>query len=192
MFATAQPRRRVGLFGLALIAGMLCASTADAAWLGFKNDTNAVVVIQTATVVNGQIRRGKPYVLYPGEVAWEPVATPGIRQINVYDPKANNKQVHQDAVNCQKVDIFQSLQLIVPPAVKGRPKPKPVLAFLPARPPVLPPGAGAILPGRGQPANTPPGKVTAPPAPTKSGKGATPPPTPPGKTPSGRPKGKVK
>src|SRR5437773_7222531 len=100
-------------FCLAVLAAAVVPSFADAAWLGYKNNTTAVVVIQASDVVivNGQVKQtrpGKAHTLYPGEVAWDPIAAPGPRLIAVYDPKQNNRLLSQDRVDCNKNDIFLS------------------------------------------------------------------------------------
>jgi hypothetical protein len=122
---------------------VLVPACADAAWLGYKNNTPAAVVIQASdvVVVNGkvqQIRPGKPHPLYPGEVAWDAIAAPGKRIVTVYDPKTN-RQVYQDWADCNnKIDLFLSLQFITPPQVKGQPPPQPVLKLVPIPVPQLP------------------------------------------------------
>src|SRR4051794_22584023 len=132
MFGPCQYARRTGLFGLAVLAAALVPSSADAAWLGYKNNTTAVIVIQAAdiVVVNGQVKQvrpGKAHTLYPGEVAWDPIAAPGPRSISVYDPKQNNRLVLQERADAGKNDIFLSLQFVQPPAVRGQPPQPPVL-----------------------------------------------------------------
>lgn len=184
-------RWHTGRFGLGMLVVALLPAWADAAWLGFKNDTNAVIIIQTSTVVNGQVRGGKPHKLYPGEVAWDPVAAPGIRLIGVYDPKQNNKLLVQDTVNSQNADIFLSLQVVVPLAVKGQPPPQPALKLLAAKAPALPPGVvPPQIPGKGlqPPTPSPPGK-SPPTPPGKTPSPTNPPATPPGATPPVPPKG---
>jgi hypothetical protein len=146
MHSLRQAGRTAGLFGLAVVFAAIVPSFADAAWLGFKNNTNAVVVIQAADLVmaNGkvqQVRPGKPHVLYPGEVAWDAVAAPGPRLIVVFDPKANNRQVLREQVDCNKNDIFLSLQFVTPQQVKGQPPLPPQLKLVPAAPPTPPPGS---------------------------------------------------
>jgi hypothetical protein len=137
------PGRATGLCGLTAIIAVLVPACADAAWLGYKNNTPAAVVIQASdvVVVNGkvqQIRPGKPHPLYPGEVAWDAIAAPGKRIITVYDPKTN-RQVYQDWADCNnKIDLFLSLQFITPPQVKGQPPPQPVLKLVPIPVPQLP------------------------------------------------------
>jgi hypothetical protein len=136
---------------------------ADAAWLGYKNNTNAVVLIQSTDLVvaNGQPkqgRSGKVHTLYPGEMAWDPIAAPGPRLISVYDKQKN--VLHQDRVDCNKNDIFLSLQMVQPPAVRGQPQPAPQLKFLAT---VLPSQAPGILPRGSMPTNPPPQSPVAKP-----------------------------
>jgi hypothetical protein len=139
-----QAGRTAGLFGLAVLLTATAPACADAAWLGYKNSTTAVVIIQASDLViaNGrvqQVRPGKPHVLYPGEVAWDAIAAPGPRLIVVAD-KANNI-VLRERVDCNKTDIFVSLQFVTPPQVKGQPPAPPQLKLIPTLPPSPPPGS---------------------------------------------------
>jgi hypothetical protein len=154
-------RQSVGRFGLALLGIALIPLAANAAWLGYKNNTGSIVVIQAAdlVVINGQVKTGRPgkaHTLYPGEVAWDPIAAPGSRMISIYDPKQNNRVIHQDRIDCNKNDIFLSLQMVQPPAVRGQPQPPPQLRLMPT---VLPAQAPSILPHGSMPG---PGSPTAP------------------------------
>jgi len=128
-------------------------------------------------VVNGQVtpgRAGKPHALYPGEVAWDPIAAPGPRMVSVYDGKQKNRLLHQDRVDCGRNDIFLSLQLVQPPAARGQSQPPPQLKLLPT---VLPAQAPGILPPGSMPAN--PGARPANPPTTNPGtKPSNPPPAP--------------
>jgi hypothetical protein len=153
-------KSQVRWLGLAVLATVVVPSAADAAWLGYKNNTTAVVVIQAAdvVVVNGQvkqIRPGKAHALYPGEVAWDPITAPGPRLISVYDPKLNNRLVYQDRVDCNKNDIFLSLQLVQPPQLPGRPPQPAKIVLLPTVLPAQAPGIRS--PGSMPPNPTPPG-----------------------------------
>jgi hypothetical protein len=152
-----ESRWSVGRFGLAGLALALLPAFANAAWLGYKNNTNAVVVIQTSdlVVVNGQVkpgRVGKAHTLYPGEVAWDPIAAPGPRLISIYDPKQNNKLIFQDRADCNKNDIFLSFQLVTPPPVRGQVQ-QPQLKLLPI---VIPAQAPGVLPPGSMPSNPTP------------------------------------
>jgi hypothetical protein len=173
------------VFSLAVILTALVPAWANAAWLGYKNDTTALVVIQAADVVivNGkvqQLRTGKQHPLYPGEVAMDAVAAPGPRLIMVYDPKQNMKPVFRDQVNCNgKDDIFLSLRLVTPPAARGQPQQPPQLGLVPIPLNQLPRG---LLPPGSTPGAAPPSAPPTSKAPT------TPPPAnpPAGNPPPGR------
>jgi hypothetical protein len=158
-------RLSAGRFGLAALVVALAPTFANAAWLGYKNNTNAVVVIQATDliVVNGQVkpgRTGKAHTLYPGEVAWDPIAAAGGRTIAVYDPKQNNRLILQDRVDCNKNDIFLSLQLVTPPPVRGQAQ-QPQLKLLAT---VLPAQAPGILSPGSMPTNPPAAPGSRPPA----------------------------
>ena len=129
-----------------------------------------MVVIQSTDLVvsNGQAipgRSGKVHTLYPGEMAWDPIAASGPRVIRVYDKQKN--VVHQDRVDCNKNDIFLSLQIVQPPAVRGQQQAAPQLKFLAT---VLPSQAPGILPRGSMPTNPQPQlpvpKPLAPPTPS--------------------------
>lgn len=158
MGGSRQIRLFSGQVGLAALALALAPTFANAAWLGYKNNTSAVVVIQATdlVIVNGQLkpgRTGKPHTLYPGEVAWDPIAAPGGRMISIYDPKQNNHLLLQDRVDCNKNDIFLSLQFIAPPPVRGQAQ-TPQLKLMPT---VLPAQAPGILSPGSMPTNPAPG-----------------------------------
>ena len=92
-------RRAWWAFGLAWVAVPALPSFANAAsWLGYKNDTGSPVIIQSAIIVNSQLRWQKPHSLFPGEVAWDAIAAPGPRVIGVFDPKQNNRLIYQEGV----------------------------------------------------------------------------------------------
>jgi hypothetical protein len=159
-----RSRQLCVLFGLT-IAVFALPSAANAAWLGYKNNTNAVVIIQTTdlVVVNGQVtagRSGKAHALYPGEVAWDPIAAPGPRMITIYDAKQKTR-LHQDRVDCNKNDIFLSLQMIQPQAPRGQSAPPPQFKLLPT---ILPAQAPGILTPGSMPSNPTPGARPTPPS----------------------------
>jgi hypothetical protein len=184
--------RHIGWFGFAVLAAAVVPSFADAAWLGYKNNTTAVVVIQASdvVVVNGQvkqIRPGKAHTLYPGEVAWDPITAPGPRLLTVYDPKQNNRLVYQDRVDTNKNDIFLSLQMAQPPQVPGRPTQPPKVVLLPI---VLPAQAPGIQPPGTMPPNQRPGANPPPIPPASPTPPGTRPPTVPSTPPGQRPPGR--
>lgn len=150
---------------------------ANAAWLGYRNNTQAAVVIQSAVVVNNQLRWGKPHTLFPGEVAWDAAPAPGARIIGVFDPKQNNRLIYQETVAVASSDIFLSLQMITPPVPRGQPALPAVPRFIAVKLPVMPPGGAT--PPTGNP-NTP--KITPP---------STSPPKAPGNPPATNPPSKT-
>ena len=80
-------RVRIGL----LFAAMLgIGADASAAWITVQNDTKQVIVVQSAITVNGQVKRGKPVRLLPGEVLKEFFQPQGIA-LEVYDPQNPKK-----------------------------------------------------------------------------------------------------
>jgi hypothetical protein len=174
---------------LACLAALFLPAFADAAWLGYRNDTTVPVVIQSATIVNNQLRWGKPHSLFPGEIAWDAVPSPGGRIVGVFDPKKNNLPVYQEAVTVGSTDIFLSLQMVTPPA-RGQPQ-QPQPKFIPTKPPSNPPGG----PTPRQP-QTPPGIPGNPPnqkPPANPGTPGNPNPnpnTPPAPKPPSNPPGK--
>jgi hypothetical protein len=172
-------RRASWAFGLAWFAALALPSFANAAsWLGYKNDTASPVVIQSAIIVNNQLRWQKPHSLFPGEVAWDAIAAPGPRIIGVFDPKRNNQLIYQEGVTIGVADIFLSLQMVVPPAPRGQPPQPAQPKFIVTKPPSNPPGTGPQ-----RPPQNPPGSPTNPGAPSNPKPPASPPPTtPPGKS----------
>jgi hypothetical protein len=86
---TRQMRTWLFLAAMTLVgAGPL--SDANAAWITVQNDTKRVIVVQSAIVVNGQVKRGKPVRLLPGEVLKE-FHMPPAMALEVYDPQNPNK-----------------------------------------------------------------------------------------------------
>lgn len=139
----------VALLGVAaLLAGGIAPAKAEAAWLGYRNDTKAAVIVQSAIVVNNVVRRGKPYTLNPNQVAWDWVAQANTKiVITVYDAKQPARILYQGPVLAGGTDLFYSVQL-EPPAVGPRNMPLPPRAKLTrAKPPALPTVPG-IVPNR--------------------------------------------
>jgi hypothetical protein len=121
----------VSLLACTLLAG--AAPLAEAAWLGYRNDLKAPVVIQGASIINNVLRRGKPRVLHPGEVAWDTILTPGNKLITVYDAKQPTRVLYQGTVQFRDEDLFFAVQ----PDPKG---PPPKALLVPSRPPKDGPG----------------------------------------------------
>ena len=130
---------------MACLACVFAPSWASAAWLGYKNDTQAAIVVQTSVVVNDKVVRGKEHKLYPGEIAWDNIPVAGPRQISVMDPKANNKLTGQETINVANQDIFLSVQWQAQPQQPGKAVIPPALRLIPVKLPV-PPG---VIPPKG-------------------------------------------
>src|SRR5213079_1642386 len=128
--------RSAGLLVLALLVCPLWAGAADAAGVvGFRNDTNQVISVQTTLELpNGVIKRGKPQMLYPGEVAIDGLIGTGLRRITVSDPKKPNASPLYEDKKSLSDDTFFSVQLETVMNVKNPPpmKVKLVTVVLPA------------------------------------------------------------
>ena len=85
----AFPRIRLSWLTAALVV-IGSAGAADAAWVTIKNDTKHVVVVQSTTSANGQMKRGKPMRLLPGESVREFIQPPAA-SLEVYDAQTTHK-----------------------------------------------------------------------------------------------------
>ena len=83
--------------------------TVEAAWLGLRNDLQVPVVVQSSSVLNNNVRRGKPRLLYPGEVAWDGILQSGVKLIEVYDAKGR-QLLYREQIRCAGDDQFYSLR----------------------------------------------------------------------------------
>lgn len=92
------------LFGMAL-------SPASAAWLGFRNDMNQAVVVQTYTECKSGARLGTPHRLYPGETTWDWVSDNNTRKLQVTDARSSKTILLRGAdIPVGKDDILYGLQ----------------------------------------------------------------------------------
>jgi hypothetical protein len=53
--------------------------------LGFRNDTKSAIIVQGATKLHNQIRRGQPVIIAPGRIGYDVNVPHGIRFITIYD-----------------------------------------------------------------------------------------------------------
>jgi hypothetical protein len=148
--------RSAGLLILALLVCPVWASAADAAGVvGFRNDTNQVISVQTTLELpNGVVKRGKPQMLYPGEVAIDGLIGMGVRRITVSDPKKPTASPLFDDKKMLADDTFYSVQLETVINVKNPPpmKLKLVVVVLPGS--AKKPGTNPTMPPKpptGQP-----------------------------------------
>jgi hypothetical protein len=132
---------------LAVVSLAGAAPPAEAAWLGFRNDTNNTLVVQGASFVNNVPRWGKPNRLLPGEVYWENILVPGPKLIAVFHINQPNRPLHREIIQTAGTDLFYSIQ-IQPgtPATKDQPATPPQMKLVPTKapeqPPKNPPGGG--------------------------------------------------
>jgi hypothetical protein len=125
---------------LALLEVAAEPSRAQAAWLGFRNDTKVPVVVQGATVQRRVVRLGKAVVLSPGDVSWEPILEAGNRIITVTEANPPGRVLYQGIVPILGNDLFFSIQLDPPPPpAKGEKPLPPRVKLVPAKPPMPPP-----------------------------------------------------
>lgn len=111
---------RKPLAWLGVAAFLIAAADAQAAGLvGYRNDTNQPVIVQSAVVVNNSIRRSKPQLLYPGEMAVDGLSATGLRRVTLYDPKKPNTPLHQEDIRVVG-DVFLSIRLDTTVMVKGK------------------------------------------------------------------------
>lgn len=119
---------------------VLCTSlVAEAAGLvGYRNDTQQPIVVQSVVTSNGMTRRSKPQTLYPGEVALDSLAFTGVRTIMVYDAKKPTIILYQGDVNSID-DVFFSIRpKAVTLKVKGQQTPPPQVELVKTQPPAMP------------------------------------------------------
>ena len=72
------------------------AAQGQPAGIGFRNATNAPVIVQGASVVNGTLRRGQPILIPPGKVGWDNNLPAGKRFITIYDANQPTRVLYRD------------------------------------------------------------------------------------------------
>lgn len=104
---------------LSLMALLLFAGHGVADGLvAYRNDTNQPIIVQSAVVVNNSMRRSKPQMIYPGEIAVDGLNATDVRRITLYDPKKPSTAIHQEEVSIGK-DVLLSIQVDTTIMVKG-------------------------------------------------------------------------
>jgi hypothetical protein len=94
---------------LAVLAGLLGNSTADAGWLTVKNDTKQTLVIQELGGTPQRPARGRCIRLAPGESYREFVALPGEKVILVFDSTNLERPLGQDKLAWKNDDLTYKL-----------------------------------------------------------------------------------
>ena len=132
-----MPRPRLLLrFALAVWLTILGSTPVHAGWLGFRNDSNQVLLVQTGVVVDNRPSWNKPQKLYPGEVAWESIAGKKELICQVALASQPDKPILQQAISFEGKDLFFSVQVEQPPPKKkGEAPPPPKVKLVAATPP---------------------------------------------------------
>jgi pyruvate/2-oxoglutarate/acetoin dehydrogenase E1 component len=97
--------RNLSWAGLTLAALLACGAASQAAWIGYKNDTPVVVVVQGSS----QVGVGQPHQINSTHAAWDKVQ-PGVKTITITDPKTN-KLLWKGPVTVGDKDLFFSIQV---------------------------------------------------------------------------------
>src|SRR6266568_4340942 len=138
MFQLAKDLR---ILGVAVLAIFVSTAAADAAGLvGYRNDMNQAVVVQSSVTSDGRTSLSKPQTLYPGEVALDNLAFVGTRRITVYDTKNTKVVLFQGDVTNSDDALYsiQSKASTVP--IKGQPPAPPTIELVKVQGPVPKPG----------------------------------------------------
>src|SRR4051812_33236854 len=98
------PMRITALASILIAAAT--ASAADPRWLGFRNDTNTVVIVQGISIVNRVPRQGPRHILKPGQESWDMMIAPGNKLILVADAKQPTRVLLQQTVSYTGTNLF--------------------------------------------------------------------------------------
>jgi hypothetical protein len=138
-----RSRSVVGTALWVCLSAAVLAEPAEAAWVGFRNDTTAILHIQPAIIVNNAILKGRQIVLLPGQMSWELLpAGPG--RLTILDARQPVRILYDENIIIGNIDVFFSLQLDVQVLPGGMQAPR--VKLVPARPPAPPPRPGILLP----------------------------------------------
>jgi hypothetical protein len=100
------PLRNLSWAGITLTVLLVCGvAPSQAAWIGYRNDTGAVVVVQGSS----QLGVGQPHQINPKQAAWDQVKA-GKKIITVTDPQTN-KLLRKVEINVADKDLFFSVQV---------------------------------------------------------------------------------
>ena len=94
-------RRCFLTISLAIVV-LCCTGSVQAGWITIKNDTSKTLVVQEHVVVNGQVKRGKPINLLPGETLREYLPGPTVKRIEVFETQNHNEAVWSGSLNCKE------------------------------------------------------------------------------------------
>jgi hypothetical protein len=102
---------------LGLLAIALVPTIAEAAGIGFRNDTPFPIYVQGSIIANGQIKRGPLLLIKPGQAYWDVNLTMGNRTISIYS--LANQKLFEDTRAFQGKDQFYAV--IPVPTLRGQP-----------------------------------------------------------------------
>jgi hypothetical protein len=142
--------------GLLTLAGMASIPAAvSAGELGFRNDTEAPVIVQGMSIIRGKIFAGKRHVLQPGDVGWDNILAAGNKLVIIADAKQPTKTLYQGTITFQFAGNtqFYSIKAIKDPPPKKKPGDKPGKPQKQTPPRIdieltTPPARGNIMPRR--------------------------------------------
>lgn len=109
-FSSTSLLNLVGVLSLFVLAAP--AGAADPGWLGFRNDTKSILIVQGVSIVNGMARQGPRHVLKPGEECWDVIIAPGNKLIHVADAKQPTQLLLRQNVLYAGTDLFFAIQSV--------------------------------------------------------------------------------
>jgi hypothetical protein len=147
--------QRLILSAVTALIGLCAPEQAEAAVLGFRNDTNLAVVVQVTSLVNNVPRRGRAQILLPGKFYVEPTVAAN-KQILIADAKQPTTRIlFNGAIAPAAGDQLFSIQVDAVPAQpdkQGAPKQVvPRLKLVPIDTLAKPPAAGGTTPAPRRP-----------------------------------------
>jgi hypothetical protein len=98
---------------LALLLALGLPPAADAAVLGFRNDTKGPVIVQVMSLVNNVPVRARTQILMPGKFYAEP-ATPGNKQVIIADARQPTRILYNGPLAPAMNDQFFSIKEALP------------------------------------------------------------------------------
>ena len=97
-----------GMLTFALL--VVCTETAEAAKLTFRNEGSIPVVVQSTVIVRGQVQRGKPLLIQPGQTGNYDTHPAGNASITVYDATLPSRILFQGPQVVATEDINLSVR----------------------------------------------------------------------------------
>lgn len=97
---------------LALLAAVAVPTAIHAETIVIENTTAVPIVVQASSIVKGQVNRGAPAMLKPGD-STPGIQLPGNKVITIYDAKTPNKVLFQGVVPAGNNDL--NLGILIDP-----------------------------------------------------------------------------